>query len=69
MALAERAFEKRGETKIQRRAHSWNSSFWETVLVTKCCKYNIHLAKTLPKVVECENGPRRMWDMFEEMRS
>ena len=32
-------------------------SFWETVAVTQCCKYINHLAKVLPKVVECEGGP------------
>ena len=32
-------------------------SFWETVDVEKCCKYINHLAKVLPKVVECEGGP------------
>ena len=32
-------------------------SFWETVDVEKCCKFINHLAKVLPKVVECEGGP------------
>ena len=32
-------------------------TFWETVDVTKCCKYIKHLAKVLPKVIEHEGGP------------
>ena len=32
-------------------------TFWETVDVTKCCRYINHLANVLQKVIDCEGGP------------
>ena len=32
-------------------------SFWEGIDVAKYRKYINHLAKVLPKVIECEGGP------------